>query len=467
MPDWRGARLRRAAALFRGRAYDAAHRRPDRAGSARRHPPQPDYGGHVPLQSDRRLPARFGRLPPDRRRDRRRRRSGGAEAEAGRRARGRQTLRHRLRRLRRAEPVEHGLYLDPQDRPGARARRAEGRRRRLGHRGGRRPGLGQRHRRFGAPGPGPSDGAGPDRRRPTRADPGRHRRVAGYGHGQGRLVDRGRQLFLPLRAGLGERGAPGRRAGARKDGAYCGGEPERAGRRCRIHRRQHPRRQQSGQRHSLLPHRRAGPLVAVEPAGRCRARHPRNRHVERAGTDADEREGRDQHLARLRLRLRFLRRGDRSGHRRRDHRQICLGPRLRHHPEPRSGRGADPGLLGLGLRRDLPGGVLLRGRRHLPLRHLRGISRADRRRTAGHPTRPSDAQPVALHPPRRQGHRRRQPVYDAGVRCECGGGRTGPRRYPAAAAAGPGSGVAPGRRAAALGRDFAGRTCGAAGGPDH
>ena len=46
-----------------------------------------------------------------------------------------------------------------------------------------------------------------------------------------------------------------------------------------------------------------GALVAVEPAGRCRAGHSRDLDVERAGAHADHRQRRDQHLARLWLRI--------------------------------------------------------------------------------------------------------------------------------------------------------------------
>ncbi len=137
-------RLRRAAALSRARAADAAHRGRAQARSARGDPAQSRSRRRLSLSRRGGRPLRFRRLPA--------RHSGGGgrgtacrtRAAARRGAGPRPRLWHRLRRRGRAGHVQHGLSLDAADARGARARRPQERRRLARDRRGRSAGRGQR-----------------------------------------------------------------------------------------------------------------------------------------------------------------------------------------------------------------------------------------------------------------------------------------------------------------------------------
>ena len=131
------------------------------------------------------------------------------------------------------------------------------------------------------------------------------------------------------------------------------------GRRHRIRRRPRAGARQSRQRCLIFPACCHQPLVA-RPCGRREPGATRDRVLDTAGTDAADQERRNQFLALSRLHFRFLRRRDRSHHRRGAHRQIRHHARLRPHPASRHGGRADHRRLRPCRRRGAVRGIRLR-----------------------------------------------------------------------------------------------------------
>ena len=339
------SRLRRAAALSRLGAADAAHRGGAEARSARRHPPQSRPGAEISLPRRRRGALRFRRLFTRRRDDDGAGPARRTQAPPRRSAPSGPHLRHRLCRGGRAGDVEHGLPLDADDGRRARKIRTEKRRGIDGdgeHRSARR---GHRHRRRHSAGPEPRDGAGADRRRTAWIKGRRYRSGAGDGHRQGPVVDRGRHLFEPLRLGHRGRRAYGRDADARQAQRHRRETAQRADGRRRTGRRQDQEPLQSRQCAALRPRRRHFALVAAVAARKHGAGLERNRHLVAAGTGNAVARRPHQHLAHLRLHLRHVRHRDRSVDLCGSRRPLCVDARCRAHHESDRRRRPNPRRL--------------------------------------------------------------------------------------------------------------------------
>ena len=227
VPDHRG-RLPRRADGRRARAGNEG--RPDRAADAQLH-----RAGAVPLRDDDGLDVRLRQLRRDdarrdgHRRLRRAARRAGREAEARRADGHRRLLLHRGRRRRAAQAHGH-------PRPGDERRRRPT---------GAPVRQGGRQHQLPAPGAGPRDDVRPDRRRGARDPPG-GRRGAGRRHGP--VAVRARHLRQPLDAGVRRRRrgrlAQGARQGARDrgDDARDAGPRTSPGRRAAGTSRATPRR---------------------------------------------------------------------------------------------------------------------------------------------------------------------------------------------------------------------------------
>ena len=205
VPDHRG-RLPRRAHGRRARARDEG--RPDRAADAELHRPGP-----VPVRDDDRLDLRLGQLRRDdegrhgHRRLRRPAPRAGGEARARRADGDRRLLLHRGRRRRAAQAHGHPRPVDERRGRPARAPVRQG---------------GGQHQRAD-PGPGPRDDVRADRRRGAR-DPARGRAGAPRRHRQ--VAVRARHLRQPLDAGVG-RGGGGRLAQGARQGAADRGDDAR------------------------------------------------------------------------------------------------------------------------------------------------------------------------------------------------------------------------------------------------
>ena len=136
---------------------------------------------------------------------------------------------------------------------------------------------------------------------------------------------------------------------------------------------------------------------------------------------------RDQHVASLWVRIRFLRRRDRPRYRRNPHRQIRDQPRLRNDPQSGPGGRADPRLVRGGDRRLAVRGIRLWRGRQFPVRHVCRLSHPHGGGNAEARYPAPGAIAVAIHPAGRQRHCRRQSVQHAGLSRQCGCRRAWPR----------------------------------------
>ena len=167
------------------------------------------------------------------------------------------------------------------------------------------------------------------------------------------------------------------RADARQAQSHRRQAAQRAARGRGAGARQNPQPLQSRQRAAVRPRRRHLALVADAAAGRDGAGAERDRRVDAAGARAAGERRPHQHLAHLRLRLRHVRGGDRSGHLSGARRPLRVHARCRPHPQSDDRRGPDPRRLRARRRRRAVRGIFLQRGGRVSLRHLRGLSGAD------------------------------------------------------------------------------------------